>query len=52
MPRLVIEWTSAGDVELNESLADQIAERAVELLARLNPIVHGELGFDPYAKAS
>jgi hypothetical protein len=50
VPRIVIEWTSAGEVEVNESLAEQIAERAIELLAGLDPIVHGELAFDPYAR--
>jgi hypothetical protein len=49
MPRLVIEWTPAGDPDQDEALVDQIVERTVDMLAARAPIVHGELAFDPYA---
>jgi hypothetical protein len=51
MPRLIIEWTSAGEAQANEALAEEIVERAVLVLDALAPIVHGDLAFDPYAAA-
>ncbi len=49
MPRLVIEWIPAGDPEQDEALVDQIVEQTVDMLSARDPIVHGELAFNPYA---
>jgi len=47
MPRLTIEWVSAGYPDQDEALADEIADHAMESLDGHDPIIHGDLAFDP-----
>jgi hypothetical protein len=46
MPRMIIEWVSAGSREADEALFDRIAEVAMPLLADLDGDCSGYLAFD------